>query len=276
MADPGGWNLFGAPSTYDIWRADGGADLLARQMGVETSVVESWLETLGPEGQQALFSGMPATAGDVQGLTGWLANGDRGVQVSQFAKTANEKQQNEAERAGITRQLQEFVTGLQRPIQNPDGSYADSIAQQLARSGATSAGSAARNQGLGGGISVAAAQQGTQAALLPYLQQRKQMEMQGLGMVNNRDISLGQLRQGATSLQLQAAQQQNQAAMSQWADQRDKDQAFGTIVGGGLGFIGSGGNPAVAKATGQIGGSITGSMSGPPPTYRGPFSGGIY
>lgn len=285
--DPLGWNKslgldkqFDGLRASDWWRRDGGADQLARAWGVETAQVDAWLDSMSPEQIDTLFEGLRGSYSP-ENVTAYL---DRTAKAAgmDFIAVGQKRAANEARKADVTAQLQSFVDGLNRPIQNPDGSYADSVAQQLARAGASQAGSAARNQGLTGGITVAAAQQGTQAALLPYLQQRESMKQQGLGMLANRDASLEQMQQGWQSLDLQRTQLEDQRAMNEWAGQQNEAQgtwgAVGAIAGG---IVGSAGGPAGAATGAQVGSSALGALGGlgapASPTYRPlPSRGGFY
>jgi hypothetical protein len=139
-------------------------------------------------------------------------------------------------------------------IQSVSGSLDpnDPIARTLQQYGAGAAGTAAANAGIKGGMSVAASEQGANAALLPYLQQRKQLELQGVGALSQRDLAL---RQAA----LQELQMKNQASAANFAMQQNQLASVGSAVGGVLGTVGQ---MYGLPVSGSMGSQLVGGLAG--------------
>lgn len=174
-----------------------------------------------------------------------------------------------AGRQSITEQIQKFVdsmTGASRPD--------DPVRMSLIQAGTDAAQKSAGAAGLAGRSTLA----GTQAAsvaqqnLAPYEAQRASMRGQGLNLLNQRDIGLGQLANSAMDLQ-------NQAAAGKWAAQQNQNQGIGAAIGAGVGALGFIGGPALGAATMSAGSALGGGLGGlagggSGPSYSTPRYGG--
>lgn len=197
-------------------------------------------------------------------------------------EAAPQQDPNEVERQNLTKWMTEFTQSLGRPLDMNDPVYASLSKLGAARA---SMGVGASGVRVGrGGIGELGIQQGAMNAALPYAQQRQQMLQQGLGMLNQRDIGLEQLRQGAYGLNLRQQQMQNDVNQQMYGQQADSAGGVGGAIGGALGALGTAGlamipgvGPAIATAVGPgliSGGSKIGAGAGmgsvQRPTYSAP------
>lgn len=172
-------------------------------------------------------------------------------------------------REDLMGKMQQFYDQLTKgiPDDDPTAQYIQRHAANIAQAYGGRSGLTARSS-LGAGA--AAAQ--TQNELRQYDFQRKQLGSQVLGLMNQRDIGLGQLQQNF-------ANQQNSLAEQQAAFKQNQAQGIGAILGGVAGTaIGAyAGGPMGAAAGGtagsQLGGGIGGlfgGMGSGAPQYRQP------
>lgn len=162
---------------------------------------------------------------------------------------------NEAARGDLTKWITEFTQSLGRPLDMNDPVFAS-----LSNMGAARASQGVGQAGLRvgrGGLGELAIQQGANAAVTPYLQQRQQMFQQGQQMLSQRDQGLEGLRQGAYGLNLQQQQMQNGINQQMYGQQMDQAGGVGGTVGGVLGGLATAGlaaipgvGPAIATAAG--------------------------
>lgn len=179
----------------------------------------------------------------------------------------------------ISARLWETIQGLQS---NPEN---DPYARQLGSMGANYAQRDAAARGIEGGLSGLNVQQGANQAIAPYLFQRQQLAMQGLGALNSRDLGQMQNAIALLNAQNQATSFQNEAARQNYAAQQNQGAGVGSAIGGALGALGGGlltavtGGAAAPAIPGLIaggsalGGGIGGmSSGGRPPTMGGYYS----
>jgi len=185
----------------------------------------------------------------------------------------------EVERANLTKWITEFTQRMGRQVDMNDPVFAS----------LSNMGSARASMGVGqsgirvgrGGLGELAIQQGANAAVTPYLQDRIRMEQQGLGMLQQGAISNEQLRQGKYGLNLQQAQMQNNIDQQMYGQQADAAGGVGGTVGGilgglaGVGLAAASGGALAPAIPGLIaGGSKIGAGAGmgtvQRPTFRAP------
>lgn len=207
-------------------------------------------------------------------LTGWdkvLGADAQQVFIDQDAATSAAEKEA-AERGDISGKLDAFYRQLMSGI--PDN---DPTAQYIQRHAANAAQAYGGRSGLNArstlGAGAAAAQYNT--GMQAYDFQRKQLATNVAGLMNNRDLGLGQLQQGWEAMQ-------NQLAEKRAAWDQNQFQAIGSAVGGIGGAVLGGyfGGPMGAAAGGsagsQFGGGVTGMIGGLAtggPQYRS-YSGG--
>lgn len=161
-------------------------------------------------------------------------------------------------RAQLTDRISRFVEALGQPIGMENPIFASLV--NMGRSRASQQVGASGVRVGRGGLGELAIQQGVNQSVTPYLQQREQMQMQGLGLLNNMQISDEQLAQGAYQLEMQRQQIDNNAAMQRYAT--GKDQAGG--LGGTFGALGGAalGTILTAATGGAAAPAIPGLISG--------------
>lgn len=177
-----------------------------------------------------------------------------------------------AAKADITAQMQAFVDSLLGPVPDNDPT-AIAIRNQAVNASQAFAGRSGVNARSTLGAGAAAAQ--TSRGLAAFDFQRQQLRGQGLQMLSNRDLGLGQLQQGWEKMQMDLAGAKAEANQNQM-------QALGAMGGAIVGGIGGYymGGPQGA-ATGMQGGSQFGAgmlgMAGGQPNYSsvGRRSGGL-
>ena len=161
---------------------------------------------------------------------------------------------NEPGREDLMSKMQQFYDQLTKgiPDDDPTAQYIQSHAANIAQAYGGRSGLTARSS-LGAGA--AAAQ--TQNELRQYDFQRKQLGSQVLGLMNQRDLGLGQLQQNF-------ANQQNNLAEQQAAYKQNQAQGIGAILGGVAGTaIGAyAGGPMGAAAGGTAGSQLGGGIGG--------------
>jgi hypothetical protein len=123
----------------------------------------------------------------------------------------------------IDAQIQAYINGLQGPATN------DPVYQSLYQSGNAQGQQQASQAGIQGGYSQLMGQRSAGAAALPYLQQRQNLALQGMSLLNQRDIGLKQY--GLNALQVQNGITQQNYGMAQ-------NQAAGPLSAG-LGLVGT-------------------------------------
>jgi len=175
---------------------------------------------------------------------------------------ANNKAAQAAKDKEFGDQLAKFVASYRTSIYDVSGKIIDPIALQMTKSAAGLGAQAAYGAGGEGGMTGAAAQQNAQGALNQYEQYRQQMAMQGLGLQNNRDLSL-------RSLQEQGRQFDAGAAMQDQANQYNQNKSIGSLIGGiggavagGIATIATGGAAAPLIPGLMAGGSALGGGLG--------------
>lgn len=168
------------------------------------------------------------------------------IESEAAAKAASE---NDARiRGEITQNVQAWIDSL--------GVADPAIAAQLAARARVAASNQAGKAGFGsmgsGGAGLSARGQASINSDLDakYALDRKGLQAQGYGLLNNRDLGLAQLEQGWAGIQ-------DARAAQQWAAGQNQLQGIGSAVGAGLGAIGFLGGPAVGSAT-MAGGSALG------------------
>lgn len=184
---------------------------------------------------------------------------------------ANAGQQQQAPDDAINAQLQAFINQMSGPV-GPN----DQIANTLAGYGGAEAAKAAAARGLTGGISGASAQQGAQNALLPYLQARQQLAIQGIGALSSRDLALKQAALNQLQVQNQINQTNNASAAANYASQQNQNSSIGSVIGGVAGAIPGillapytgGASLGLIGAGSAIGGGIGSLATGPAPAYK--------
>lgn len=141
-------------------------------------------------------------------------------------------------------------------------------------SGLINAGRAAASQRIGatgvrGGFADLVSADSAQRSVLPYLQQREGMRMQGMGLLNNVDATTDQMNQGWAQLDLRRQEAEANQRERLWAQQQNQGQGLGSVIGGGLGLAGglaatiaTGGAAAPLIAPLMAGGSAIGGGLG--------------
>ena len=185
------------------------------------------------------------------------------------------------------KQYLDWITQFTQAMGRPAGP-GDPIFDSLTKMGAARASMNVGAQGVRvgrGGLGEAAIQQGANAAVMPYQMQRKQLEAQGLGMLDQARRGWEGLDQNAHLLNQNAIQMNNQNMAQAWAQSQNQNQAGGALAGGlvggllgGAATIATGGAaapliPGLMTGGSQIGAGIAGN-SGPsyrPQQYR-PYS----
>lgn len=173
----------------------------------------------------------------------WLGT-DAQAPIAQQRQLDLQAAQDAKNRGTINDQIQRFIdsmTGEMAPN--------DPVRLSLVQAGQDAAQGAAGRAGLGAsgrsGLVGSSAASLAQRNIVPYEAQRAQWRAQGLGLLNNRDISLGQLALEKTKLDRQAED-------ATWAAQQNAQQGLGSAIGAGLAAI-----PGIALA-GYTGGASMG------------------
>lgn len=174
------------------------------------------------------------------------------------------------ERAAITARIQAFVDSLSGGL-SPD----DPIVKSLRGMAVDSSQGALERSGLWGGTGGAQlTESAVQRNLLPYAQQRQGLLAQGLGLLNQRDISNQELAMRGDELAYKRAQQE-------WSAQQNQNaglgSAFGTLGGalaGGILTAATAGAaaplvPALLSGGASFGGGVGAMLT---PQYRPPAS----
>lgn len=173
------------------------------------------------------------------------------------------------QRTGITNQIQAFVNSMLGPM-DPN----DPVHKGLVQMGTNAAQASAGRGGLSGRSGLAGTQAASvaQANALPYLQARSSLGLQAQGLLNNRDLGLGQLNQDWAKFM---TDRNDRIAGLQAGAQQQQNSMIGSLIGGGLGALGFIGGPALGSATMGAGASLGGSIGGGfsrPPQYGAPAS----
>lgn len=245
--------------------------------------------TLGPEGnwdarQRTLYTnllrGSDILAKGVNGIdtrdTAFIqALGDSPDDTLNAQRPENAPQEQidprEAERGNLTKWITEFTQSMGRQVDMNDPVFAS-----LSNMGAARASMGVGQSGIRvgrGGLGEAAIQQGANNAVLPYLQQRIQMQQRGLGMLDSRQRGIEQLQQGAQSLEMQRIGMQNGINQQMYGQQADQAGGQGGIWGGVLGGL-AGAGLAVATG-GATAAAIPGMIQGGSQLGAGVGMGGV-
>lgn len=147
-----------------------------------------------------------------------------------------------ARRQKLTADIQAFVDALQKTpgMDNP-------IMAGLTNAGIAAVGRTMSQTGLRGGLAQLAAADSAQRAALPWLSAREGLALQGMGLLNQRDIGLDQLEQGWAEIDMKRNAIASQNAMAEYGQEKNKNQAIGGVLGGVVGGI-AGGIATVATA----------------------------
>lgn len=177
------------------------------------------------------------------------------------------------------KQYLDWITKFTQEMGRPAGP-GDPIFDSLTRMGAARASMNVGAQGVRvgrGGLGEAAIQQGANAAVMPYQMQRKQLEAQGLGMLDQAQRGWEGLGQNAHLLNQNITRMNNDAMAQAWAQSQNQNQAGGALAGGlvggllgGAATIATGGAaapliPGLMTGGAQIGAGIAGNSG---PSYR--------
>jgi hypothetical protein len=207
--------------------------------------------------------------------------------IAQALKTAQKNTKAKADQdqaiSDTRGEIDKFYKMLSSPLQRPDGTYSDPLAQQLVNAGASGSSHRMGQSGISGsngGYSEAAGRASVFNALAPYQSTRLNLQQQALSLKNNSNISLGQLQQGQQGLDMQRTQMENAAAQQRAAAAAAQNQAGMGLVGGLLGLGASavsGGAipPGLAFSTGSSLGGAVGGISSPSATSSS-YTGGGY
>lgn len=185
---------------------------------------------------------------------------------SAAAETA--KDQETQKRASLSEQIQQFIDTMTGPSRADDP-----VRRALVQAGTDAAQMSAGSAGVRGGLANTAAASMVQANLVPYEAQRAQLAQQGLGLLNNRELGIGQLQLGAAQLEQQRAlaeqARMDMLAQEQYRAQAGQAQALGGLLGSTFGTIAGSyfGMPQLGSVGGQIGGGIGGLMGPSAPSY---------
>ena len=184
-------------------------------------------------------------------------------------------------KADLTTQIQGFVDSMLGKVDPVTGQRVgadpnDPVRLSLLQAGTDAAQMSAAQGGLSGDSTLA----GTQAAsvaqqnLAPYEAQKKSLGLQGLSLLNQRDIGLGQLQQGWAGLDQGQQNISNAAADAKWAGEQNQRQAIGSAIGGTLGTVAGAyfGMPSLGQAGASLGGGIGGATGPSSPSYTQPKS----
>lgn len=158
----------------------------------------------------------------------------------------------------ISAWIRAFVAEMSKDV-GPGDPMFDSLSKLGAARSSMNVGASGVRVGRGG-LGELAIQQGSMNAVQPYLMQRKQMALQGQGLLDSRDRGLESLRQGAYELNLQQTQMQNQLDMQRYMAAADAAGGEGGMWGGILG--GLVGGVATAATGGAAAPLIPGLISG--------------
>lgn len=223
----------------DLNSEEGQTRAAQMQQAYRLVVTHNENDTIGPEGNWDVFA---KTAMD--NFNGQNAIGGSG------APTENTDD--------VTNRINKFLADL-----DPNSPQTQAMYQYIQKRGQATQGAASARAGLGsvgsgqggGGLS-AYGQQMVQGDLAnKYDLQRKSLQAQGVGLLNQRDLGLKGLEQGYMQMQ---NQQQEQA----WAAKQNQAQGIGAAIGGGLGALGFIGGPALGAATMAGGAALGGGLGG--------------
>lgn len=206
---------------------------------IDTRKREGWNPAVGDQlGFASLAGGGLAIAGQVddRDVEAWqkeMADKAAGGSAEEKKKAAED-----AQRASLTERISAYVRAMQG-----DPSPDDPVMKGLAAQGADAGQQAYGGWGAGGGGLGRLSNVAAQRLSLPYLQQRQQNALQGMQLLNQRDIGLGQLQQGANEMDLRRQQMQYGMAQGNFGAAQNNGGTAGSIVGGMLGAI-----PGIALA----------------------------
>jgi hypothetical protein len=139
------------------------------------------------------------------------------------------------ERAALTKWITDFTTEMSRDV-GPGDPMFDSLQRLGASRASMNVGQSGVRVGRGG-LGELAVQQGAMNATQPYVMGRKQMAQQGLGMLDQRERGIEQLRQGAQALEMNRIAMQNQIDMQKYGQEADAAGGVGGTIGGVLGGV---------------------------------------
>lgn len=190
------------------------------------------------------------------------------------AQQENTARANESQ--ALTERIRQFVASLSG---TPDAN--DPVVRGIASSGVDYAQGLMQQSGMSGGGISRVAELARMKMMSPYLQQRAQLAMQGMGLLNNRELGIEEMRMKADELNA------NRDAMRYGANQNmgaGAGSGIGTVVGGGLTALALT-NPVTAPlapfimpATAAFGSGVGGMTAGSPTVrkYNSPYGSGGY
>jgi hypothetical protein len=170
-----------------------------------------------------------STASDVLGIKDYDQQ-----KAEEKAKAAGPTQEDQ-ERAALTKWITDFTTEMSRDV-GPGDPMFDSLQRLGASRASMNVGQSGVRVGRGG-LGELAVQQGAMNATQPYVMGRKQMAQQGLGMLDQRERGIEQLRQGAQTLEMNRIALQNQIDMQKYGQEADAAGGVGGTIGGVLGGV---------------------------------------
>lgn len=172
----------------------------------------------------------------------------------------------------INDDLYKWVQSMSGPV-DPN----DPVVRGLEAVGTNAAQRDARNRGVYGGLSGMNVQTGAQQAVLPYLQQRPQLALQGLGALSQRDLNLRNISVQQLQAENAAIAQKNAADAANFGAQQNSASSTGSLIGGIIGAIPGiiaapytgGASLGLIGAGSAIGGGVGGMTAGSAPQMRG-------
>lgn len=202
-------------------RGAGATDDEIRQMLADPEITREFQIALDRDA----FAGLPLSRGL---FDKWRSGAKARAEKAQQDKNLAEQ---DRQRGALTSRIEEFVNMLQQAPGMNDPVYAG-----LVNAGRAEAGRWMGQSGVRGGLADLASAEAAQRTALPYLANRQNLAASGLGLLNQREMGLGQLDQNWAQLNLQAQQMNNQNAMAEFAQQKNNAQATGSTIGGALGL----------------------------------------
>ena len=180
---------------------------------------------------------------------------------------------------GISSQIQAFINSMMGPVGPGDATY-DTIMRSATNAAQAYGGKAGLNARSSLGNTAAGSL--ATAGVAAYEQQRRELGLQGMNALSNRDIQLGQLQQQWVAMQNGIAEQK---ASAEQAQRTATGQVVGGVIGAIPGIIAApytgGASLGLIGAGSAIGGGWAGSTSSAPkyqtnysgPKGRNPYTG---
>lgn len=203
--------------------------------------------------------------GDVAGPLGFVSKvvgeNEKRLAAEEKAKADAEEEDAKKSDADTQAQIQKFIKATMTLDPN------DPYAQQVAQSAQNMSSQQSEAQGLGrAGMSSYASDLATKSALGGYQNQRQQMGMQGLGMLQQqrgmqRNFGEGR-RQFNLGFQNQLDMQANGLDQQAYESSQGQRQGIGGLIGGAVGALGFLGGPALGAATMAAGAGLGAGVGG--------------